>query len=68
VWVILRADLFQGRDVEPKSLVTATAVVRSEEFARAEVDRLNALRPDGRMVYWCQVSRLVESATDISEN
>ena len=68
VWVILRADLFQGQDVELSTLVTAKAVVRSERFAMTEVARLNALRPDGRVTYWCQPSRLVESDAEISEN
>jgi len=68
VWVILRADLFQGRDVEPSTLVTAKAVVRSQRFAMTEVARPNLLRPDGGVTYWCQPSRLVESDVEISEN
>jgi hypothetical protein len=60
VWVILRADMFQGREAKPSSLVTAKAVVRSGEFAKSEVERLNSLHPDGSIVYWCHVSRLIE--------
>jgi hypothetical protein len=61
VWVILRADLFQGRDSDPQTLVTAKGVVRSEDVAHKEVERLNALHPDGLVKYWCQVSRLYEA-------
>jgi len=60
IYVILRADLFQGRDVEPETLVTAKAVVRSAEVAEREVARLNALHPDGRVRYWSQISRFEE--------
>jgi hypothetical protein len=60
VWVILGADQFQGQEVEPSTLVTAKAVVRSEDFAKAAVERLNALRQDNTVTYWCQLSRLVE--------
>lgn len=50
VWVILRADMFQGPEAKPSSLVTAKAVVRSGEFAKSEVERLNSLHPDGSIL------------------
>lgn len=59
VYVILRADLFLGRESEPETMVTAKAVVQSQDFASAEVSRLNAMHPDGSVRYWWQASRLV---------
>ena len=59
IYVILRADLYLGRDVDPDTLVTAKAVVLSEDVARQEVARLNAMHPDGSVRYWWQLSRLV---------
>jgi hypothetical protein len=58
VYAVLRADLFLGVDVPLESLITVKEVVRSQALAEAEVDRLNAARPDGRVRYWYQHSRL----------
>ena len=58
VYVILRADLFQGKDTPLENLITAKEVVRSEELARQEVDRLNAGHSDGQVHYWYRHSRL----------
>jgi hypothetical protein len=58
VYAVLRADLFHRRDIPLETLITVKEVVRSEEVAKREVDRLNALRPDGSVRYWYQHSRL----------
>lgn len=58
VFVILRADLFHSPDIELESMITAKEVVRDQTTAEREVERLNALRPDGRVRYWCAYSRL----------
>jgi hypothetical protein len=61
VYVILRVDSFQEADVPMERKVTAKKVVWSEEVARAEVERLNALQSDRGSYYFWQLSRL-ESA------
>ena len=58
VYVILRADLFQGPDVPLEQLIYAKEVVRSEEVARMEVERLNAQHTKGDIRYWYTHSRL----------
>ena len=60
VYVILRADLFHKPGTELETLITAKGVVRSLEDAQREVERLNALHPDGSVKYWWQTSRLYE--------
>jgi hypothetical protein len=51
VWVVMRADLFHGPDAPLETLVTAKEVVRSEDLARREVERLSANAPE-RVLYW----------------
>jgi hypothetical protein len=58
VFVVLRADLFHGADARPETLVTAKEVLVSREQAEREVERLNALHPDGQVRYWIAPSRL----------
>ena len=58
VFVVLRADLFQGPDALVETLVTAKEVVHTQELAEQEVARLNALRPDGGVRYWYWLCRL----------
>ena len=58
VYAVLRADLFHGPDTPLETLITVKEVVRSEDIAKLEVKRLNALHPDGRVRYWYQHSRL----------
>ena len=52
VYVILRADLFHGPDTRLEDLITAKEVVRSQEIAQLEVDRLNAVHADKQVRYW----------------
>lgn len=58
VFVILRADLFQGPEAALETLITAKEVLRSQELAEREVARLNDLHPDGQVRYWYTPSRL----------
>ena len=58
VFVVLRADLFHGSDAAPETVVTAKEVLVSREQAESQVQRLNALHPDGRVRYWFTPSRL----------
>jgi hypothetical protein len=70
VYVILRADLFQGPDTRLEDLITAKEVVRSQEIAQLEVDRLNAVHADKQVRYWYTHSRLFppgRSASSVSE-
>jgi hypothetical protein len=55
---VLRADLFHGPGADLETVVTAKAVFGSRAEAEREVRRLNALRPEGRVRYWCTCSRL----------
>jgi hypothetical protein len=68
VFVILRADFFQGPDVPIEALVAAKEVVRSEDLAEQEVSRLNALRPDGRVRYWYSLCRLYPPGRSAGSN
>jgi hypothetical protein len=58
VYVVLRADLFHADVAALETTITAKEVLRSEEDARREVNRLNAAHPDGRVRYWYAHSRL----------
>jgi hypothetical protein len=58
VYAVLQADLYQGPAAPLEVLITVKEIVRSEELAEREVARLNALRNDGSVRYWWQVSRL----------
>ena len=66
VFVILRADLFLGSETALESLITAKEVVRSQELAKQEVARLNALHPDGAVRYWYTISRLYAEGSTAS--
>lgn len=44
----------------PEEQITITKVLRTQEHARSEVDRLNALNQSKGCRYFYQVSRLVE--------
>lgn len=57
VFVVMRADLFHGADVGLETMITAKEVLPSQDLAQAEVRRLNALHPDGRVRYWFTASR-----------
>ena len=59
VYAVLRADLFHDSGTPLETVITVKEVVRSEDVAKREVERLNALHPDGRVRYWYQHSRLV---------
>jgi hypothetical protein len=55
VFGILRFDGFFSADATPETTVTIKEVVRTEELAIAEVQRLNALRGERNSVrYWWQ--------------
>lgn len=58
VWVVLRADLYLDAETPLEVRVTAKEVVRSQDLAEREVERLNALRNDSSIRYWCQQSRV----------
>ena len=58
VYAVLRADLFHDAGTPLETVITVKEVVRSEDVAKREVERLNALHPDGRVRYWYQHSRL----------
>ncbi|RMG06503.1 MAG: hypothetical protein D6731_25630 [Planctomycetota bacterium] len=59
VFAIVRADDFHSADTPVCVRVTVKKVVFTEERARQEVDRLNALRSaDDGVEYFWQVTRL----------
>jgi len=58
VYAVLRADLFHDPGASLETVITVTEVVRSQDIAEREVERLNALHPDGRVRYWYRHSRL----------
>ncbi len=58
VYVVLRADLFHEPGTNLETLVTVREALRSQDLARREVARLNALHPDGQVRYWYAASRL----------
>jgi hypothetical protein len=55
---VLRFDGFHSPQSPPDVTVTVKEVVRTQEIAEAEVNRLNALHVDGRVKYWGQYIRL----------
>ena len=59
----LFAIIWIDRDMEQdEARVTVKEVVATEADAVAEVDRLNAIRPDESVRYFWQATRLVEIA------
>ncbi len=63
VYAVLRADLYHDPETEIEHLVTVKEIVHDLETAEAEVARLNALRPDGKVRYWWQMTRLYPAGT-----
>lgn len=63
LWVILREDRFHDPDAPASTRINVKAIVDSEDLASAEVARLNALHPDGRVVYFQQLGRYFSGAT-----
>jgi hypothetical protein len=64
--VILRADLFHGPNAPVETVVTPKEVVQTQELAEREVERLNALHPDGQVRYWYCPSRLYPAGRSAS--
>jgi len=63
VFVILRADLFQAAGTPVDHIVSAKEIVHSLSLAQSEVDRPNALQPDGNVKYWFTPSRFYPLGT-----
>jgi len=59
VFAILRYDEFQGEGAGPEVSVTVKCILRDQEYAEAEVVRLNALNRDKNCRYWLQQTRLI---------
>ena len=62
LWVVLREDRFQGADAPAPTRISVKVIVDSEARASAEVDRLNALHPDGSVQYFHQLARYIPDA------
>jgi hypothetical protein len=58
VFVIMRADLFQGADTPFEEKITVTKILWDGELADREVARLNQLHAAGDVRYFSQVARL----------
>jgi hypothetical protein len=58
IFVIVRADLFQGPDVPVEEKITVTKALWDLESAQREVARLNQQRPGDRVRYFAQLARL----------
>ena len=58
VFAVVRYDAFQDASVLPKNRITVTKIMRNEETARAEVDRLNQLNGGKGCIYFWQVTSI----------
>ena len=59
VYTIIRLDKSADTDLLPnQNLITVKKVVRSEEVAQREVERLNRVNADKACEYYYQISRL----------
>lgn len=58
VFAVIRWD---GQDGDPEERITITKILHSEDEARSEMERLNALNRSKGCRYFYQVTRLVGS-------
>lgn len=66
VWAVLRYDEYNGGDLDHAikyHAITVKEIVRSQEVAEAEVERLNELNADKGSRYWCCWTRLYPPGT-----
>lgn len=68
VYAIVRLDRFHGDEMPLEDLFTVKEIVPTVDEAEREVQRLNALKPDGGSLYFWRYSRFYPGGRELSDD